>query len=713
MKKITLALVLISSLLLVAAIYLLLNLNNLVAGIKPKIEQVASEALGTSFTIKEISTSVFPDLKLSLRGVSAEVKQNEQGLGRNIQDNLAIHEVNLFIDLMGLLSGSLVVNELSVVEPQLNLIRDGQGMRLAGIGSKVTGAHDVPPTDTSQLQDDQHTNDLHTNDLQIDRDKSDATSRSGGTSYGALSKLPVTLALEGLRIDNGSVKIFDRSQTSVSQRPLEIKDLNLTTSASLQDGIVSLKGLDSGLTVFASEKLGLGCDQLSFDLNSQKLLLVSPMILRLAEERLEVAGELGISDLRGQIAISSEGIKLGNLSGIISKLGELLEEPKLATLNLKGELKPQLKIKLNGAHREPSFSGDIGLGAVGFTLINSDGVSNSSLQDLTTAIKVEGTTRDIKIRSSSINLAVASSGFRAALPVKLELSNLSVDTSLRPLAARIELPQILVTADNQQVKVGANLTFKDRLLKVTNLNFAGFSGSLIGELELNTVNNSFANKSQASKIKLAELLRFVIGSSASIAGEISYLTSNLSGRLDQDLFQTLQGGAEVGLANLSLKGFNLLREVLSELKSLPFISGALLGKVPAELQASVNSDSTPLDEVMLRINLQSGRGAIRTLNAKSLLFQLSGEGEINLLNNRLNLQTDFAIKPPMSIGLAERVKELRPLLNEQQLLVFPLRIDGVPPKVVVYPDPSKLLEKIGRKLLEQKGQKLLKGLLGF
>lgn len=708
MKKIIIFSSVFLFILIAAALYLLFNLNNLVAGIKPKIEQVASETLGTTLAITDISTSVFPDLKLSLKGISAEAKQNGQNLSSNTPERLSIKEVNLFIDLIGLLSGKLVVSELSVVAPQISLIRDDQGIRLAGIGAKNGSANHVTPPDAAPVKSNF---DLH--NQQPDKTEGDVMHRPNAAASGVVTKLPLTLALEGLRIDSGSLKVFDRLQTSDAKRPFEIQDFNLITSASFKDGIVSLKGLDSGLTVFATQKLGLSCKDLFFDINTRGMQLVKPMTLTIVDEHLTMSGDLNLSELRGQMAVSSNGIALENLSGMIQGVGDLLGEPKLASLTLKGQLKPQLSIVLNGVNQEPSFSGQIGLGGVGFSMSNSNEISNSSLHDLTTVLEVEGTSRAFKLRAPSINLAVASSGFRAGLPVKLELTKLSAETSLSPLGANIELPQILVTADNQQVKLGATINLKDQLLRVKNLNFAGFSGSLVGDLELNTVTKSFANKTQASKINLGDLLKFVIGNSASIAGELSYLTSNLSGRLGPDLLQTLQGGAEVGLGHLSIKGFNLLREVLSELKSLPFISGALLGKVPAELQASVNSDSTPLDEVMLRVNLQAGRGEIRTLTAKSLLFQLSGEGEMNLVNNRLKLQTDFAIKPPMSIGLAEKVKELKPLLNEQQLLVFPLRIEGAPPKLVVYPDLSKLLDKIGRKLLEQKGQKLLKGLLGF
>lgn len=708
MKKLIIFLAIIVALLGGAAGYLLINLNKLVAGLKPKIEQVASEALGAKFSISEIDTSVFPNLKLSLKGISVQGEIDSQAVvGETSAEKLAVRELKLFINLMGLLSGNLVVEELSVVAPELSIIKDLSGVRVAALrGNSGTPQLDQGLNEPLTGQQ----NNQKKRNKQAGEQVPQAENQPSPERAPAL---PFALALQGVSVDSGAVRFIDKTQDTKNLKVIELRDFNLKTAASFKDGVAILRGLDSSLSVLSKERIRLVADELAFDLNAQSLRMSKPLQLTVSEQALEVEANLNLKAFAGQASLSSAGINLEKLSGFFAAIAEWSGNTQIASLNLKGQIKPQLKVLLNGVDKEPSFSGQVGVDGVGLSLIAADGIAGNSVQDLTGIVLISGAPKAVKINTSGINLTASSSSFRGALPLKLTLSDLAVDLDFSTLAVRVELPELLLIADGQQLKLGANIKLTDQVLNVSDLKLSGFSGSLNGDLELNMATSSFSNKTQAQNIRLAEAMRFVVGEKAPITGELRYLSSNVSGRLGSDLLQTLQGGAEAGLTNLSLKGFNLLKEVLAELKSLPFISGALLSKVPAELQASVNSDSTPFDEVKVKVNLQSGNAFVRSLEAKSLLFNLAGQGEIKLANNRLNLQTDFSIKPPLSVGLAERVKELRPLLDDERLLSFPLRIEGVPPRLVVYPDPSKLLEKVGRKLLEQKGQKLLKGLLGF
>lgn len=708
MKKLIIFLVVVVALVGGAAGYLLINLNKLVSGLKPRIEQVASDSLGTRFSISTINISVFPDVKLSLRGIALQREgEGSIGLGEAKSEELTIEQINLFIDLKGLLYGNLVVEELSVVTPSVTLIKDVSGVRIAGLGLQPgAGKRDKGLTEpmTSQLGADSN--------LPVQASGNLLHKEEYPTS-GRGSELPFSLALQGLRVEGGIARFIDRTRESKSPKMIEIKDFNLKTAAGLSEGILTLNGLDTSFNIFANQPISLAIDEIDLNLNSQRLKTTKPLRLSIADEALEVAADLGLNDLKGQASLTSGGIKLENLAGVLSGMAEWLGNEQISSLNLRGDVKPQFRLQLNGVDREPSFSGDLGVSDLGLTLSAADGVGGHTIQDLKGSLHVSGTPKAVAVTASGFNLIALSSSFRGGLPLKVALSNLDADFNLMPLAVSLRLPELLVDADGQQLRLGANLRLRDQILNVSDLNLSGFSGGLRGEMELDLKASSFTNRTRAQDIRLSEVMRFVFGDSAQITGELRTLTSNVSGRLGSDLIQTLQGGTEVSLKNLSLKGFNLLREVLAELKTLPFVSGALLNKVPPELQAGINSDSTPFDEVNLRATLQGGSAYVRSLEAKSLLFNLSGQGEIKLVNNRLNLQTDFAIKPPMSIGLAEKVKELRPLLDDRQLLVFPLRIEGSPPKLLVYPDPSKMLEKVGRKLIEQKGQKILKGLLGF
>jgi uncharacterized protein involved in outer membrane biogenesis len=213
---------------------------------------------------------------------------------------------------------------------------------------------------------------------------------------------------------------------------------------------------------------------------------------------------------------------------------------------------------------------------------------------------------------------------------------------------------------------------------------------------------------------------------------VSNVTASIAAPLGANMLAEAKGTFSSHLTNTTIKGFNLAKEVLRKVNSIPFLAGSLLEVAPPEYQAALSGTSTNIKDIAADGALGSGTAALNKFSVASDLFSMAGGGTVDLQSKELNLNSTIIFPASFSAAIADRVRQLRAVLEADGTLALPLDISGVPPKVLVLPNVEKLLKKgagnilrnraedLLDKALEKKGgpggkagKDLLKGLLGF
>jgi hypothetical protein len=99
--------------------------SDIVAEYKPELERMASEALGSTVTLGELSASVFP--KASVIVSSAKVADPE-----NPEKAITVDNVSLDLELLPLLSGNVVITSLRIIKPTIVMSLEEDGIYIDG-----------------------------------------------------------------------------------------------------------------------------------------------------------------------------------------------------------------------------------------------------------------------------------------------------------------------------------------------------------------------------------------------------------------------------------------------------------------------------------------------------------------------------------------------------------------------------------------------------
>ncbi|MBX7138325.1 MAG: AsmA family protein [Oligoflexia bacterium] len=485
-------------------------------------------------------------------------------------------------------------------------------------------------------------------------------------SGSAPAKPPLELKLDKFSVSDGKISYRDQQ----SGRDFTITELDLSSSLSVADQI-SLPTLKGSAVLASQVKLSLEGSGLDYDLQTGAAKLTQ-LTLGSPAGSISLNGTLANQGRAGELKLTSPtAIYLDKLASTLSALTGATTPP------LSGSVDPNLNISFNAGLL--SADGTISLTGVG---VKQPGAAVEGIAGL-------------------IKLSYSGRGSRFASP------KLSGTYNGAPFSGALE-GQLL-----------------GNLVQISRLNLDAFEGTLNATGSFARDSQDIAAQFDARNLTLEKLnTAFSPGSAPKITGRLERLAGKINGRNNSELKQNLNGDFQLLLVDGAVPGINLAQAVLKSVKDLPFLTEALIGSVPPEFNAAVNSDNTKIDRLQGSFNLNAGTLSTNDLQLQSDLFDLQSAGRVGL-DGTLKLTTSFLFNPNFSRALVARTPGLKHLIDQEGRLVIPLVLEGTAPRIIVLPDLAKLArsgagkvlqEKAGdllNKALKGKGGKGLGGLLGF
>lgn len=317
---------------------------------------------------------------------------------------------------------------------------------------------------------------------------------------------------------------------------------------------------------------------------------------------------------------------------------------------------------------------------------------------------------DLKVSEMTQALPMlAQAGIREGLEGKLEIGiehlDLNTDAAKNIKAAvrltdgKVVLKQISSPIDKIQLD---SLLEKDKLT-VNNLS-AGFAQ---GGVDLSGTVNQLTSPAPATNAKVAvkdmslkALLPPQAAAGPSVEGLLSAEFNGKATGLDwPGISRTLSGPGRLGLKNLELINFNVVREVFTRLEVIPGVTESLRAKLPENYRAKIDAADTVFAPVDVPVTISNGQIHFDSLHLSTDHYVLDAQGNVGL-DRSIGAQAVIRISRELSAAAVRGVNDLQYLQNAQGELEIPFQIKGVIPNVKIMPD----LKYVAKKLLVSKTQ---------
>lgn len=272
--------------------------NSLVGRFKPDIERSASRALHASVSLGALSVSVFPSVQVHVE----EARVAQPGS----TEVLSLKRLVLHLELLPLLARRVVIQTVSLDEPEIVVVRTKDGMFLEGLPRPHAAA---------------------------------STGEERATPPAPAPPAAAVPIRSGLSIDLRRFEIRDATFTlrDADGRAQSLHHINLTAAISRAGDteLVSSLALRADLPTAGSVS-AVGTGQ-SFNLATGELAL-GDLKVTLPGGVVTFGGAANVTSATGDITISSDGIKLGPLMQLAATLA-----PAVSDVALGGTVKPDLK----------------------------------------------------------------------------------------------------------------------------------------------------------------------------------------------------------------------------------------------------------------------------------------------------------------------------------------------------------------------------------
>ena len=541
MKKKILILVAVVVVLFVAAVgYAAMNLNSLIAGFKPKIEESASAAIGAAVKVGNISASAFPLPSLTIDELSTS----------NGDETFRLHNLSISLNLLALLRGAVAVSEIAIDSPAITLIKDGSTIRLAGLPAPKKSAGTTPAVETKP-----------------------AKAESGQSA----SAVPLpAIELNSIKLTNASVQLVDAASKSTS--PL-ISSLGVSTAVALGSSGLAVSGLSVTGTLLGSGALSVTGDIKGVGTPDSSLVL-NGSIGKLSQEEISKLGKLFTgADLP---------LALGGTTSVKFAVTNTVAEPKVtATVDLTDS-----DISKPGTFRKrPGHTLRIDT-----ALAMKDNVLSLTTLDTTafsTVLGVSGTANlnskeaNLVLASNSIDLATLLAGFMSDKDPLPTSSAVTLNCPVSAAPGSIKAPACNLkgfqgSIDSAASMEGTQFTFnsKSTALSIGELISAGLQGApsaLTGKVQnldiairgdTAQMPNSMAGTTTFS-LNEGEIVGFnLIGSVLKAVNSLPFLTGSLADNVPESergamgsentAFQSFAGSILIGNGWINLQNTKLI-----------------------------------------------------------------------------------------------------------------------------------------------------------
>lgn len=672
--------------LLVVAASLLIDPNDY----KPQIVQMVKDKKQRTLTLAgNIKLAFFPKLGLDLGRASLSEFRSDKEFA-------AVEGVRLYLSWWPLLKKELVVDQVRIEGVRANLARLKDG----------TTNFDDLLTQGEEREDKQIKFDIDS--VSIDKsalsfrdemsgrrfDLSDIRIKTGRLANGKATEATVDLKLRGdnpkadARIHVTTGLTFDTEAKRYSVKGL---NLEIQGEAAGMSGLsLGLKGdmaLDQGAGTLEAEKLALavtvkkGADDIDVRLTAPRVQWATD---KMATERIELVatirqgaeGEMGLVANMPSITGDGNSFKAGMLNlEINAKQGG-------------GDYKGTLSSPLSGNFKEKQFALSDLKGKLAANAAKMPGggmkldIAGSAQLDL------KGQSAKLNLVShldeSNIKLKAGVSPFaKPHVSLDLDIDRIDADRYL-PVKAKQDQAQpekpfdfsLLKTLDaSGSVRVGSLKLYN---VKASNLRLdfkAGggrldvspmaanlYQGSASGSMSLNATGPRFAARQNISAVNIAPLLKDALDKDVLEGkGSVNFDLDAQGGSVGA-MKKSLQGKAGLNLRDGAVKGINIaatLREAKARL-------GTLKGE---KTQAASAQEKTDFSELSASFDIHRGVAHNEDLSAKSPLLRVSGSGDIDVGEEKLNYLARATVVGSLE---GQGGRELAALKG----VTVPVRIDG-------------------------------------
>lgn len=353
MRKIFIILGVGALLLVTAGFWLVSNVNSLVAGYKPQLEELLSASLKAPVSLGDIEAEIFPTLQLSTENLRIGALQESKPGG------LTLGKLSLSLELFPLLSGQINATKLSIASPRITFVKSSAGVAIEGLPSIPTARDNTIPAAPSQVPQ-------------------KTVAEPAGLPQG------IELKLRQFSLTNGEFVLNDQTEN----KTYVIKQANLDAQLNLLGSKVEIPQATFSARALEQYDLALSAADSSFDLG-QSLLQIGGAELSSPFGKVKLKGSYKLKQQEASfdIRMSDLKYKFGDLE-LQNGAGDLAiaadkNSQRFATSNIKANFNGEdLKLALSGSLaaqqlkvRDLKFSGfggelsgiaDYDLGAQGF-----------------------------------------------------------------------------------------------------------------------------------------------------------------------------------------------------------------------------------------------------------------------------------------------------------------------------------------------------------
>lgn len=338
----------------------LVNANALIAAYKPELERLASNALGSKVELGDLQASIFPRVQIKVGELRvANTTPNEPAL--------KLEDLLLRLELWPLLQKQLKITTLEISNPQITIIKDRSGTRIAGLPSSPKPA--------------------------VEHSGAAVGGKESGANSPTTSQT-LAIDLDSIVVRSGSLNFDDR---------IEGKQLRVTNVAVDADVLLANESIE----IRNVRLRGNALDKADFTVEGKNIELKGSA-LRVPELRMEILGnvlnattQLNLKSLKGEATLRANGVKLESLE-TFSDLA-----PQLKNLHLRGAVSPDLRVTLDGSSYDAN--GPVRLERVGLQ------VPQYMVSNLSGSIAVQAAPSMVRAETKDLGLEVN------AVPLKVKL----------------------------------------------------------------------------------------------------------------------------------------------------------------------------------------------------------------------------------------------------------------------------------------------------
>lgn len=599
MKRFILFLILLVAAAAGALAYAVSRAGDIVAEYKPELEHMASESLGSTVTLGNLTASVFPKAQVIVD--SARVADPD-----NPEQAISIGQVSLELELLPLLSGNVVITSLNVIDPTIVASLEEDGIFIEGMPRTDSSA---PATETTPA-------------------KTPTTTKASA---------PVTVDLKSFTISGASITVNDK----IAEATYTVDGLSLDASLQFAKNKVHLSKVSGEGELMNVQRFSYVCDTIRYGLDDGTIGLDS-LQPTIGSSYVLLSGDLNLADASKQLNIASDNIIIDDFRKLLDIFGPAVNEFKVT-----GLVKPNL---------------DLNLTPTGYNMEGSMMVS----------------------------------GFSAEVEDLLGIDNLAGTFRVDATESKqtIKTDSLKGTMNGAPITVAMTATLDPETAQIKPMTVTGFGGSSTINTKLDLTDESYPFESQVDSTgKFIEQLipAFAPDMPFAVTGLIREFKGNIGGSLDENMMPSLKGKSNFDLGDGLIKDVNLGKQILGDVSGLPFLSGALVDKVPASVKGFLSRNHTVLEEVSGTFDLHDELMHTDDLTVKSDFFTFLAKGTIGL-DSDLKLDSTILFSQEFSSAMVNEVRELKAMMDERGHIKFPVRIEGIAPNLTTKPDLSGVMK---------------------